>query len=132
MEIPLTDKFIFLNPSYICIYRSDKDMTSALNALRNREISANKAAKLYKIPSSVSKRPIIVRVTCPYYLHHAISQSWTFQTLYKIARKEKIELAQPFNAVATSWKQEDLESALEAIKNGTPVQKAAAEYGIPR
>ena len=63
MEIPLTDKFIFLNPSYICIYRSDKDMTSALNALRNREISANKAAKLYKIPSSVSlKRPIIVRV----------------------------------------------------------------------
>ena len=107
-------------------------MTSALNALRNREISANKAAKLYKIPSSVSKRLIIVRVTCPYYLHHAISQSWTFQTLYKIARKEKIELAQPFNAVATSWKQEDLESALEAIKNGTPVQKATAEYGIPR
>ena len=41
-------------------------------------------------------------------------------------------MAQPFNAVATSWKQEDLESALEAIKNGTPVQKAAAEYGIPR
>ena len=38
-------------------------MTSALNALRNREISANKAAKLYKIPSSVSlKWPIIVRV----------------------------------------------------------------------
>ena len=33
---------------------SDKDMNSALNALRNREISANKAAKLFKIPSSVS------------------------------------------------------------------------------
>ena len=86
----------------------------------------------------------------------------TLQTLYKIARKEKIELAQPFNAVATSWKQasvdvlrqtlslcsnivfiepayffyiyhlqEDLESALEAIKTGTPVQKAASEFGIP-
>ena len=28
-----------------------------------------------------------------------------FQTLYKIARKEKIELAQPFNAVTTTWTQ---------------------------
>ena len=27
--------------------------------------------------------------------------------------------------------QEDLESALEAIKTGTPVQKAASEFGIP-
>ena len=26
-------------------------------------------------------------------------------TLYKIARKEKIELAQPFNAVQTTWTQ---------------------------
>ena len=51
---------------------------SALTALRNKEISANKAAKVYKIPSS---------------------------TLYKIARKEGIELAQPFNAVATTWSQ---------------------------
>lgn len=51
---------------------------SALDALRKKEISANKAAKVYKIPSS---------------------------TLYKIARKEGIELAQPFNAVATAWSQ---------------------------
>ena len=83
---------------------SDEDLESALNALRRKEISANKASKVYKIPSS---------------------------TLYKIARKEGIELAQPFNAVATTWTQEDLSSALEAIKAGTPVQKAAAEYGIP-
>ena len=34
-------------------------------------------------------------------------------TLYKIARKEKIELAQPFNAVQTTWTQGwILESAL--------------------
>ena len=83
---------------------SDDDLENALNALRRKEISANKASKVYKIPSS---------------------------TLYKIARKEGIELAQPFNAVATTWSQEDLNSALEAIKNGQPVQKAAAEYGIP-
>ena len=50
----------------------------ALEALRKKEISANKASKVYKIPSS---------------------------TLYKIARKEGIELAQPFNAVATTWSQ---------------------------
>ena len=83
---------------------SDEDLESALNALRRKEISANKASKVYKIPSS---------------------------TLYKIARKEGIELAQPFNAVATTWSQDDLNSALDAIKNGQPVQKAAAEYGIP-
>ena len=53
-------------------------MFSALEALRQKKISANKAAKVYKIPSS---------------------------TLYKIARKEGIELAQPFNAVATAWSQ---------------------------
>ena len=34
---------------------SDEDLESALEALRRREISANKAAKIYKIPSSVSK-----------------------------------------------------------------------------
>lgn len=83
---------------------SEDDLQSALEALRKKEISANKAAKVYKIPSS---------------------------TLYKIARKEGIELAQPFNAVATTWSQDDLNNALEAIKAGMPVQKAAAEHGIP-
>lgn len=83
---------------------SEDDLQSALEALRKKEISANKAAKVYKIPSS---------------------------TLYKIARKEGIELAQPFNAVATTWSQDDLNAALEAIKGGMPVQKAAAEHGIP-
>ena len=57
---------------------SDEDLQMALEALRKKEISANKASKVYKIPSS---------------------------TLYKIARKEGIELAQPFNAVATAWNQ---------------------------
>jgi len=83
---------------------SEDDLNSALDALRKKEISANKAAKVYKIPSS---------------------------TLYKIARKEGIELAQPFNAVATTWNQDDLNLALEAIKGGMAVQKAATEYGIP-
>ena len=32
---------------------SDADLECALEALRRREISANKAAKIYKIPSSV-------------------------------------------------------------------------------
>ena len=51
--------------------------------------------------------------------------------MYKIARKEGIELAQPFNAVTTTWKQDDLEKALDAIRKGLPVQKAAAEFQIP-
>ena len=97
-----------------------KLFSRALEALRKKEISANKASKVYKIPSS---------------------------TLYKIARKEGIELAQPFNAVATTWNQvkkfsivtyfqcfhfkDDLNTALEAIRGGMPVQKAATEFGIP-
>lgn len=53
-------------------------------------------------------------------------------TLYKIARKEGIRLAAPFNAAPTSWHPEDLERALEAIRNGQiSVQRAATEYGIP-
>ena len=70
--------------------------------------------------------------------------------MYKIARKEGIELAQPFNAVATTWSQvyilsqkekkenvnitivqDDLNAALEAIKGGMPVQRAGTEFGIP-
>ena len=82
----------------------ESDLNDALEALRKKEMSANKAAKRFGIPSS---------------------------TLYKIARKEHIELAQPFNAVQTSWSQEDLDKALDAIRKGTPVQKAASEHGIP-
>lgn len=53
-------------------------------------------------------------------------------TLYKIARREGIRLAAPFNAAPTAWTQDDLERALEAIRTGqTTVQKAATEYGIP-
>ena len=51
--------------------------------------------------------------------------------MYKIARKEKIELAQPFNALATNWTPIDLNNALDDIKNGLAVQKAAAKFGIP-
>ena len=59
------------------------------------------------------------------------SNIFFFQTLYKIARKEKIELAQPFNALSTTWNQNDLNQALDDIKNGLAVQKAASKYGIP-
>lgn len=77
----------------------------ALDALRTGSLSANKASKAYGIPSS---------------------------TLYKIARREGIRLATPFNAAPTTWTQDDLERALEAIRTGqTTVQKAATEYGIP-
>ena len=41
----------------------------------------------------------------------------TLQTLYKIARKEKIELAQPFNAVATSWKQASVDVLRQTLCN---------------
>ena len=45
-----------------------------------------------------------------------ISHFLNLQTLYKIARKEGIELAQPFNAVTTTWSQEDLNLALGKLK----------------
>nr|CAD7264860.1 unnamed protein product [Timema shepardi] len=53
-------------------------------------------------------------------------------TLYKIARREGIRLAAPFNAAPTTWTQDDLERALEAIRSGqTSVQRASTEFGIP-
>lgn len=80
-------------------------MNNALEALRTGTISANKASKAYGIPSS---------------------------TLYKIARREGIRLAAPFNAAPTTWTPEDLERALEAIRSGAAsVQKASTEFGIP-
>lgn len=84
---------------------TEDNLNIALEALRNGSISANKASKAYGIPSS---------------------------TLYKIARREGIRLAAPFNAAPTTWNPDDLERALEAIRSGqTTVQRAASEYGIP-
>lgn len=84
---------------------TEDNLNSALEALRTGTISANKASKAYGIPSS---------------------------TLYKIARREGIRLAAPFNAAPTTWSQEDLERALEAIRSGqTSVQRASTEFGIP-
>lgn len=80
-------------------------MNNALEALRTGSISANKASKAYGIPSS---------------------------TLYKIARREGIRLAAPFNASPTTWTPADLDRALEAIRSGqTSVQRASTEFGIP-
>ncbi|KAK9502396.1 hypothetical protein O3M35_011179 [Rhynocoris fuscipes] len=84
---------------------TEHSLNTALEALRTGQISANKASKAYGIPSS---------------------------TLYKIARREGIRLAAPFNAAPTAWVPEDLERALDAIRSGQcTVQRAAAEYGIP-
>ncbi|XP_044580818.1 longitudinals lacking protein, isoforms H/M/V-like isoform X1 [Cotesia glomerata] len=84
---------------------SDESLNSALEALRTGTISANKASKAFGIPSS---------------------------TLYKIARREGIRLAAPFNASPTTWSPADLDRALEAIRSGqTSVQRASTEFGIP-
>ncbi|XP_053606428.1 uncharacterized protein LOC128672921 [Plodia interpunctella] len=84
---------------------SDADLRGALRALRAGAISANKASKAYGIPSS---------------------------TLYKIARREGIRLAAPFNAAPTAWRRADLERALDAVRRGaSSVQRAAAQFGIP-
>ncbi|XP_059050684.1 uncharacterized protein LOC131845623 isoform X1 [Achroia grisella] len=84
---------------------SEADLRGALHALRAGAISANKASKAYGIPSS---------------------------TLYKIARREGIRLAAPFNAAPTAWRRADLERALAAIRCGaSSVQRAASQYGIP-
>lgn len=84
---------------------NEDSLNHALEALRTGQISANKASKAYGIPSS---------------------------TLYKIARREGIRLAAPFNAAPTAWTPEDLERALDAIRSGqASVQKASVEFGIP-
>ncbi|KAJ8686856.1 hypothetical protein QAD02_022650, partial [Eretmocerus hayati] len=84
---------------------SDESLNNALDALRTGTISANKASKAFGIPSS---------------------------TLYKIARREGIRLAAPFNASPTTWSPADLDRALEAIRSGqTSVQRASTEFGIP-
>ncbi|XP_044735223.1 broad-complex core protein-like isoform X2 [Chrysoperla carnea] len=84
---------------------TEDSLNSALEALRTGTISANKASKAYGIPSS---------------------------TLYKIARREGIRLAAPFNAAPTTWSPDDLERALESIRSGqTSVQRASTEFGIP-
>ncbi|CAG4950993.1 unnamed protein product [Colias eurytheme] len=84
---------------------SEEDLKGALHALRTGAISANKASKAYGIPSS---------------------------TLYKIARREGIRLAAPFNAAPTAWRRGDLQRALDAIRCGAAsVQRAASRYGIP-
>ncbi|KAG7296415.1 hypothetical protein JYU34_021573 [Plutella xylostella] len=81
------------------------ELRAALAALRAGAISANKASKAYGIPSS---------------------------TLYKIARREGIRLAAPFNAAPTAWRRADLARALAAIRAGqASVQRASAIYGIP-
>ncbi|KPJ07432.1 hypothetical protein RR48_08445 [Papilio machaon] len=83
----------------------EAELLAALAALRAGTLSANKASKAYGIPSS---------------------------TLYKIARREGIRLAAPFNAAPTRWRRGDLQRALAAIRCGAAsVQRAAAQYGIP-
>ncbi|CAH2039904.1 unnamed protein product, partial [Iphiclides podalirius] len=83
----------------------EPELRAALHALRAGTLSANKASKAYGIPSS---------------------------TLYKIARREGIRLAAPFNAAPTAWRRADLQRALAAIRCGAAsVQRAAAHFGIP-
>ncbi|XP_050699837.1 uncharacterized protein LOC126987149 isoform X3 [Eriocheir sinensis] len=83
---------------------SEHDLTGALEELRSGRMSANRASKEFGIPNS---------------------------TLYKIARKEGIKLSSPFSAIQPSWNPDDLNKALDAIRGGMSVQKAAQEYGIP-
>lgn len=83
---------------------SEHDLAGALEELRSGRMSANRASKEFGIPNS---------------------------TLYKIARKEGIKLSSPFSAIQPSWNADDLTKALESIKGGMSVQKAAQEFGIP-
>ena len=103
---------------------TEENLNSALEALRTGTISANKASKAYGTinpPTRHKRKP-----NRPFFT--GIPSS----TLYKIARREGIRLAAPFNAAPTTWTPEDLEKALESIRSGqTSVQKASTEFGIP-
>ncbi|CAG0898991.1 unnamed protein product [Cyprideis torosa] len=83
---------------------SEDNLNLALEALRQGKISANRASKEFGIPGS---------------------------TLYKMAKKEGIKLASPFNLTPPNWSEEDLRKAFDAVKNGMSVLKAASEHGIP-
>ena len=83
---------------------TDEDLRLALEAMRAGTLSAHRASKEFNIPSS---------------------------TLYKIAKKEGIKLAQPFNSTPPSWSRDDLRRAFDAIKSGMSVTKASTEFGIP-
>lgn len=80
-------------------------MSKALEVLRTGAMSANKVSKALGIPSS---------------------------TLYKMAKREGIKLAPPFNALPTTWSPKDRDQAIAAIRSGRlSVQQASSEYGIP-
>ncbi|XP_055686504.1 uncharacterized protein LOC129791909 [Lutzomyia longipalpis] len=85
---------------------SNKDgLAEAVVLLKNGEISVNKASKVFGIPPS---------------------------TLYKIAKREKIQLSPPFNTSATSWTQDTLATAMDAIRNGhMSVHMASTKFKIP-
>ncbi|XP_059615538.1 uncharacterized protein LOC132261044 [Phlebotomus argentipes] len=85
---------------------SSKDgLAEAVVLLKNGEISVNKASKVFGIPPS---------------------------TLYKIAKREKIQLSPPFNTSATSWTQDTLATAMDAIRNGhMSVHMASTKFKIP-
>lgn len=85
---------------------SSKDgIADAVQLLKTGQISVNKASKVFGIPPS---------------------------TLYKIAKREGIQLSSPFNTASTSWTQENLQLAMDAIRAGQmSVHMASVEYKIP-
>ena len=72
------------------------------------------------LPQKSMNVTVFLPLTLPKYHNFGcrpnISHFLNFQTLYKIARTEGIELAQPFNAVTTTWSQEDLNLALGKLE----------------
>lgn len=108
---------------------TEENLNSALEALRTGTISANKASKAY---GNNNFKIRYVYLNCSSALNIHYFPGIPSSTLYKIARREGIRLAAPFNAAPTTWSQEDLEKALESIRSGqTSVQKASTEFGIP-
>lgn len=109
---------------------TEDNLNNALEALRTGTISANKASKAFgkitTIRFSVNHQQAAVQIFFTKF--PGIPSS----TLYKIARREGIRLAAPFNAAPTTWTQDDLERALESIRSGqASVQRASTEFGIP-
>ncbi|KAI8426627.1 hypothetical protein MSG28_005405 [Choristoneura fumiferana] len=106
---------------------TQQDMQLALEALRKHNMSLTKASATYGIPSTTLwQRAHRLGIDTPK------KEGASNSTLYKIARREGIRLAAPFNAAPTAWRRADLERALAAIRAGAcSVQRAAAQFGIP-
>ncbi|KAF4527557.1 hypothetical protein B566_EDAN016193 [Ephemera danica] len=95
---------------------SEADLNLALDELRAGRISANRASKTYRIPSSTLYK--IAR-----------KEGIKFGTLYGRCKREGIELSK---TTPVPWSSTDMTEALDAVRGGEmSINQAAIHYNLP-